>query len=143
MTRPHTIETPHGGATITAEDDSFTSAIEYALALEEKDHTQAECIIELKASVDGQTVLTESTNYTETAVTTGGAKKDLKNLRATMKQLTASVTAQAATLAALYVSTNSGGGGKNIEKKKKRGQACTCARTESGKSITRTETACS
>ena len=118
-TRPHTIETPHGGATITAEDDSFTSAIEYALALEEKDHTQAECIIELKASVDGQTVLTESTNYTETAVTTGGAKKDLKNLRAMMKQLTYSITNQDATLVAISISTNSGGGGrKNTEKKK-------------------------
>ena len=61
-------------------------------------------------------------------MTTVGANKDLKELRVTMKQLTDYVTAQAATLAALYTKTNSGDGrgGQNTDKKKC-GQAYTCA----------------
>ena len=55
-------------------------------------------------------------------MTAGGNNKDLKELRAIMKQLTASVTFQAETLAALSIKTHSGGGsgGKNTETKKTR-----------------------
>ena len=85
----------------------------------EKAHVQAEYIIELKASVDVQTVLTESNNYTASAVKTVGSNNYLKDLRAMMKQLTDSVTNQDATLVAISISTNSGGSGrKNTEKKK-------------------------
>ena len=101
--RPPTIETPHNRATAVTADDRFTAAMEYAAALEEKAHAQAERIIDLKARVDGQTVLIKATDYAASAVTTGGYNKDLKELRETTKQLMASVTAQAATLAALSV----------------------------------------
>ena len=62
----------------------------------------------------GQTVFAKAVEYATSAVTVGGKNKDLKELRAMMEQLTASVTAQAATLAALSVNTHSGGvgGGK-------------------------------
>ena len=76
--RPHTIETPHGGATATTADDSFAEAMGYAVALEEKANTQAERIIDLKASVDSKTVLIKATNFLASAVTTGGTNKDLK-----------------------------------------------------------------
>ena len=96
--------------------------MEYAAALEEKTHAQAERILALEASVDRQTVLTEATNYTASAVTSGGNNKDLKDLRAMIKQLTESVIAQAETLAVLSVKTHSGssgsGDGKNTEMKK-------------------------
>ena len=85
--------------------------MEYAAALEEKSHTQAERILELEANVDGQTFLTKATEYAASAVTVGGNNKDLKELITMMKQLTDSVTAQAATLEALSVKTHSGGGG--------------------------------
>ena len=85
--------------------------MEYAAALEEKANAQVERIIELEASVDDQTVLNKATDFVESAVTTGGANKDLKEIRPMMKQLTASVTAQAATLEALTTKINSGGGG--------------------------------
>ena len=90
--RPYTIETQYNGATATTAYDSFAAAMEYTAALEEKAHAQAERIIKIKASVDGHTILTESTNYATSAVTSGGTKKDLKELRMMMKQLTASVT---------------------------------------------------
>ena len=103
-------------------DDSFAAAMEYAAALEAKAHVQTERIIDLEASVDGQTILTEAIDYTESVVTTGGSNKDPKELRVMVKELTESVTAQAATLASLSVKTNSGGGGggQNIETKKLR-----------------------
>ena len=85
--------------------------MKYSAALEEEDHTQAERIIDIEASVDSQTVLAEANDYTASAVTTVGPNKDLKDLSAIMKQLRASVTAQATILAALSVKTNSGGGG--------------------------------
>ena len=49
--------------------------MEYAAALEYKANTQAEIIIELEASVDGQTVLTKTTNYAASAVATGTNKE--------------------------------------------------------------------
>ena len=55
--------------------------------------------------MDGQTVLAEATEYAAITVTAGGNNKDLKDLREMTKQLMASVTAQAATLAALSVKT--------------------------------------
>ena len=85
--------------------------MEYTTALEEKSHTQDYLILALKASVDGQTVLIKATEYAASAVTAGGNNKDLKEMITMMKQLTASVTDQAATLEALSVKTHSGGGG--------------------------------
>ena len=72
---------------------------------------QAERIIDIKSRVDGQTVLTKATDYATSAVTTGGANKNLKDLRAMMKHLTDSFSAQAATLASLSVKRNNDGGG--------------------------------
>ena len=43
--------------------------MEYASALEEKSLMQSKCIIELKSSLDGQTVLTKATDYAASAVT--------------------------------------------------------------------------
>ena len=59
--------------------------MKYSAALEEEDHTQAERIIDIEASVDGQTVLTEATNYAASAVTTVGANKYLKEISVVMK----------------------------------------------------------
>ena len=64
--------------------------MEYAAALEEKANAQVERIIELEASVEGQTVLSKATNFAASSVTTGGDNKDLKELHAAMKQLTCS-----------------------------------------------------
>ena len=58
--------------------------MEYAAALEEKANAQVERIIELEASVDDQTVLNKATDFVESAVTTGGANKDLKEIRPMM-----------------------------------------------------------
>ena len=70
--------------------------------------------------MDGQTVLTKVIEYEASSVKAGGNNKELTELRAMMKKLTALVTAQAATLAALSFKTHSGGGGskKNTRKKK-------------------------
>ena len=97
--------------------------------LEEKAHTQSECICEIEASVDVQTVLTKATEYAARTVTAGGNNKYLKEMRAIMKQLTDSVTAQAATLVALSVKTHSGGssGRKNTKMKKARPGLHLCA----------------
>ena len=72
---PHNLEPPKGGATATAADDSFTTKMEYTAALEEKANTQANRIIDLGASVDGQTVLTDTTDYAASAVSTGTDKE--------------------------------------------------------------------
>ena len=48
--------------------------MEYAVVLEEKASSQAERIIEVEASVDGQTVLTDTTNYVASTVDTGNNK---------------------------------------------------------------------
>ena len=104
--------------------------MKYSVALEDKANVQAKRIIDLEASVDDQTVLTEVTDYAASSVTTGGANKDLKELRATMNQLTASITAQDATLASLSIKTNSGGDGRsgqNSDKKKSRPGLHVCA----------------
>ena len=98
--------------------------MEYAAALEKKRQAQAERIIALKASVKGQNIITNATEYVSSTVTAGGNNKDLKELRLMMNQLTASVSTQAATLVVLSVKTHSGGGGggcrKNTEMKKAR-----------------------
>ena len=62
--------------------------MDYAAVLEENSNAQTECIIELDASVDGQTVLTKNTKYMASTVATG-TKKELKEIKATMKQLVA------------------------------------------------------
>ena len=67
-TRPHTLEPPQGGATTTTAAGSFTAEMEYAAALEEKSNTQAERIIEIVASVDGQIVLTKTTDCAASTV---------------------------------------------------------------------------
>ena len=48
--------------------------MDYSAALEEKSNAQAERIIELEASVDVQTVLTDTTNYVASTVDTGNNK---------------------------------------------------------------------
>ena len=79
--------------------------------------------------MDVQTALTEATEYAASAVPAGGNKKDLKELRAMMKQITDSVTAQAEILTDLSVKTHSGGGSvrKNTEMKKARPGLHMCA----------------
>ena len=116
----HTIEAHLNGSTATIADNSFTEAMEYAAALEEKKHAQTERIITLEASMNGQNVLTEDTEYVASAVTAGGNNKGLKDVRMMIKQLTASVTAQGGILESLSVKTHSGGrgGGTNTEIKK-------------------------
>ena len=116
---PHTLEATQLGETATAADDSYTAAIQYAAELEKKYDAQAGCIIKIEASVDGQTILIKATYFASIAVSTG-ANKELKEIRETTNQLATSVTAQAETLAALSISTNSGGGGWNSNKKKAR-----------------------
>ena len=73
--------------------------------------TPCERIPELEASVDRKNVLTKATEYAASTVKYGGKNNDPKELRATRKQLTDSVTFHAATLVALSVKTYSGGGG--------------------------------
>ena len=125
----HTLDTHHGGATVTTAGNSFTTAMEYDAALEEKANAQAESIIESEASVDGQTVLTEATYFVSSAVSTEGANKELKKIRAMMKRLKASITSQAATLEALSTNMNSNGrgSGQNVNKKKARPDLHVCA----------------
>ena len=126
---PHTIKTPYYGSTAKTADGISVAEMEYTAALEERAHAQAERVLELEASVDGQTFLTKATEYTASAVTVGGNNKDLKELITMMNQLTASVTAQAETLAELSVKTHSGsdGGRKNIKMKKARPGLHVCA----------------
>ena len=52
--------------------------------LEEKTNTQAKRIIELKARVDGQSALADTTNFAACAVSTG-AIKELEEIQAMMK----------------------------------------------------------
>ena len=121
--RPHTLETPHGGVTATTANGSFAAVMEYAAALEEKYNMQFECTIDIEASVDGQTVITEATYFAASAVATGGANKELKERRVMMKQFAAAFTSQAEPLEALSTKTNSGSGvssGQNTDKKKAR-----------------------
>ena len=49
--------------------------MEYAASLEDKSNTQAERIIELESSMDGQTIRTDSTNYVASAVAKGISKE--------------------------------------------------------------------
>ena len=76
--RPHTIKTPYYGSTATTADGSFAAEMEYAAAKEEKANAQAKRILELEASVDGQTVLTKAAEIAASALTAGGHNKDLK-----------------------------------------------------------------
>ena len=78
---------------------------------------------------------TEVPYFTASAVTMGGSNKELKEIRSMMKQLTASVTAQAATLTSLSTKTNSygdGGGGQNTNKNKSRPGLHVCAHCKRG-----------
>ena len=125
---PHTLEIHQGGATNTKTYSSFTSAMEYAAALEEKANKHDERIIELEASVDGQTVLTGTTAYVAIAVATG-TNKEMSKIKAMIKQLAASVTSQATKVETLSTKMNGGirSSGKNIYKKKARPGLHMCA----------------
>ena len=93
--------------------------MEYTAALEEKSNAQSKRIIDLDAIVYGQTVLTNTTDYAASAVSTG-ANKELTEIRSMMKPLAALVTAQAATVATLFTKINdsSSSAGQNTDKKK-------------------------
>ena len=75
--------------------------------------------MELEARVYGQTFLINTTEYTASVVATG-TNKELIEIKAMMKQLAASVTSQAATVATLSTNMNGGSSGtvKKIDKKK-------------------------
>ena len=107
---PHTLESSQGGATVTNVENSFTAAMGYAVALEDKSKVQDEFIIELEASVDGKTFLTDTMDYSASAVSTG-AIKELTEIRDIVKKLAASVTSQATTVATLSTNINSGASG--------------------------------
>ena len=49
--------------------------MECAAALVEKTHAQAERILEIESSMDGQNVLTKATEYTASTVSAGGKKQ--------------------------------------------------------------------
>ena len=102
--------------------------MDYAADLEENSNTQSEPITDLEASMDGQTVLTNTTDYAAIAVATGN-NKELSEIKAIMKQLAAYVTFQAATVATLSTKMNGGssGAGKTIDKKKARPGLHVCA----------------
>ena len=53
---PHTIKIPYDGSTTTTVDNNFAVAMDYTAALEEESHAQDECILDLEASMNGQTV---------------------------------------------------------------------------------------
>ena len=93
--------------------------MEYAATLEEKTSTQAELIVEIEASVYGQTVLTKNADNSASAVSTG-ASKELTEIRAMMKQLAYLVVAQATTVATLSIKMNNGGGGGGWDTYKKK-----------------------
>ena len=91
-------------------------------ALEDKYNAQAERIIEIKAIMDGQTVLTNATNYDASAVSMG-YRKELTDMRAMMKQLDDLVTTQDSTVETLSIKINTiigRGTGWNTDKKKVR-----------------------
>ena len=95
--------------------------------LEEKANAQAQIIIELEASMDGQTVLTKATDFAASAVLTG-SNKDLTEIRTMINHLEASLISQAETLADLSTKTNSGSDvSKNTNKKKARPNFHVCA----------------
>ena len=100
--------------------------MEYAEALEEKENAQSKC--ELEASVDGQTVLANTTDYAASAVATG-TNKEMSKIKAMMKQLAASVTDQAETVATLYTKMNivSSSSNKTIENKQAQPSLHMCA----------------
>ena len=79
--------------------------MEYYAALEEKINAQAERIIDLEGRVDGQTVLTSTTNYVTSAVATG-TNNEMNEIKAMIKQLAYSVTAQAEKVATLSTNMN-------------------------------------
>ena len=93
--------------------------MEYDMVLEEKSNAQSERIIDLKASVDGQTFLTNTTYYTAIAVSIW-ANKELTEIWEMMKQISAFLIAQAATVATFSTNINGGesGAGRNTNKKK-------------------------
>ena len=82
--------------------------------------------------MDGQTFLSNTTNYVASAVATG-TNKEMSEIKAMMKQLTASVTAHVATVATLSTNMNgvSSSYGKTIYKKKVRPGLHVCAHCKS------------
>ena len=78
--------------------------------------------------MDGQTVLTNPTEYGASAISTG-TKKELSEVKAMMKHLADSVISQLETVATLSNKMNGGssGSGKTIDKKKARPGLHVCA----------------
>ena len=78
--------------------------------------------------MDGQTVLTNTNNCAASTVATG-TNKELSKVKAMTKQLAASVTAQAETVATLSTNMNGGSSGarKIIDKKRVRPGLHACA----------------
>ena len=92
-------------ATTTTIDRSLTAATKNSAAIEKKSNTHAELIIELEDSVDFQTVLTDTTDYAESAVATG-TNKEINEIKEMVKQVSASVIAQAETVETLSTKMN-------------------------------------
>ena len=78
--------------------------------------------------MDGQTILINTTEYAASAVDTG-TNKELSDIKEMIKQLVASVTAQAETVATLSTTMNNGSSGavKKVDKKKARPGLHVCA----------------
>ena len=78
--------------------------------------------------MDGQTVLTNTTEYAASAVDTG-TNKELRKIKAMMKQIAASITSQVETVATLSTKINGSisSAGKTIDKKKSRPGFHVCA----------------
>ena len=80
----------------------------YIVVMEEKANAQAKILIYLEASLDGQIVPTNTTDY-EVCVVAMSTTKELTDIWVMMKQLAALVTAQAATGPTLFTKMNGDG----------------------------------
>ena len=102
--------------------------MEYDVALEKKANVQANFIIDLEYSVDGQTVLANTTYYAANSVATG-TNRELNKIQEMMNQLAASVPTQSAIMATLSSKMNRGSSsiGKTTDKKKERPGLHVCA----------------
>ena len=78
--------------------------------------------------MDVQTILANTTDYASSALSTG-TNKELKKIQEIMKQLSASVTSQAATVATLSTKINGAGSGarRTTDKKNSRPSLHICA----------------
>ena len=87
--------------------------------------------------MDGKNVLTNTTNYVESVVDRG-TNMGLNKEHEMMKQIADVVISQTAKVAILSTKINGViNGTGEIKKRRRRGHACTCARTVSAKSTTR------